>query len=75
MNHKHMKHVEYVLFMLAGSGLRIKTPCTVTSDALCEPLEGFYCVHPTGHSCERAQEHKHCKPGQYISQNGRFVYL
>uniref|UniRef100_A0A3P9DI19 Tumor necrosis factor receptor superfamily member 14 n=1 Tax=Maylandia zebra TaxID=106582 RepID=A0A3P9DI19_9CICH len=54
----------------SGSGLRIKTPCTVTSDALCEPLEGFYCVHPTGHSCERAQEHKHCKPGQYISQNG-----
>ncbi|XP_025758681.1 tumor necrosis factor receptor superfamily member 14 isoform X1 [Oreochromis niloticus] len=54
----------------SGSGLRIKTPCTVTSDTLCEPLEGFYCVQPTGHSCERAQEHKHCKPGQYISHNG-----
>ncbi|CAI5638920.1 unnamed protein product [Oreochromis niloticus] len=51
-------------------GLRVKKQCTATSDTLCAPLEGFYCVHHTGHSCERAQEHKRCKPGQYISQNG-----
>uniref|UniRef100_UPI0037E9B413 tumor necrosis factor receptor superfamily member 14-like n=1 Tax=Semicossyphus pulcher TaxID=241346 RepID=UPI0037E9B413 len=28
----------------AGSGMRIKTSCTQTSDTVCEPLEGFYCI-------------------------------
>uniref|UniRef100_A0A3P9DJ08 Tumor necrosis factor receptor superfamily member 14 n=1 Tax=Maylandia zebra TaxID=106582 RepID=A0A3P9DJ08_9CICH len=51
-------------------GLRVKKQCTATSDTLCKPLEGLYCVHHTGHSCERAHEHKRCKPGQYISQKG-----
>uniref|UniRef100_A0A668VMI2 TNFR-Cys domain-containing protein n=1 Tax=Oreochromis aureus TaxID=47969 RepID=A0A668VMI2_OREAU len=50
--------------------LKVKRPCTETSDTVCGPLQGFYCVHTTGQSCERAQEHKHCKPGQYISKYG-----
>lgn len=70
-----MKHVEYFLFLLAGSGLRVKTPCTSTSDTVCEPLERFYCVSYEKDSCGRAQEHRHCKPGQYIRQNGRVVFL
>uniref|UniRef100_A0A3P8NBB2 TNFR-Cys domain-containing protein n=1 Tax=Astatotilapia calliptera TaxID=8154 RepID=A0A3P8NBB2_ASTCA len=56
----------------SGLGLRVKTPCTATSDTVCEPLEGFYCVSSVGLSCDIAQKHKRCKPGQYISQNGRF---
>uniref|UniRef100_A0A3P9C0L4 TNFR-Cys domain-containing protein n=1 Tax=Maylandia zebra TaxID=106582 RepID=A0A3P9C0L4_9CICH len=54
----------------SGSGLRVKTPCTSTSDTVCEPLERFYCVSYEKDSCRRAQEHRHCKPGQYIRQNG-----
>nr|XP_024654602.1 tumor necrosis factor receptor superfamily member 14 isoform X1 [Maylandia zebra]XP_024654603.1 tumor necrosis factor receptor superfamily member 14 isoform X1 [Maylandia zebra]XP_024654604.1 tumor necrosis factor receptor superfamily member 14 isoform X1 [Maylandia zebra]XP_024654605.1 tumor necrosis factor receptor superfamily member 14 isoform X1 [Maylandia zebra]XP_024654606.1 tumor necrosis factor receptor superfamily member 14 isoform X1 [Maylandia zebra] len=54
----------------SGSGLRVKTPCTSTSDTVCEPLERFYCVSYEKDSCGRAQEHRHCKPGQYIRQNG-----
>ncbi|XP_050924405.1 tumor necrosis factor receptor superfamily member 14 isoform X4 [Lates calcarifer] len=53
-----------------GSGLKIKTSCTSTSDTVCEPLEGFYCmdVKDKGHGA--AQRHKHCEPGQYISKKG-----
>lgn len=70
-----MKPVQYVLFMLAGSGLMVKKRCTATSDTDCAPLEGFYCVSSVGLSCDIAQKHKRCKPGQYISQHGRFVFL
>ncbi|KAE8293046.1 Tumor necrosis factor receptor superfamily member 11A Osteoclast differentiation factor receptor [Larimichthys crocea] len=54
----------------AGSGLKIHTACTTTSDTVCEPLEGFYCLDPPGSGCMTAREHTTCKPGQYISQKG-----
>ncbi|KAI3357763.1 hypothetical protein L3Q82_015526 [Scortum barcoo] len=53
-----------------GSGLKIKTSCTSTSDTVCEPLEGFYCMDPTENGCQAAQRHKSCRPGQYISHKG-----
>ncbi|XP_026187706.1 tumor necrosis factor receptor superfamily member 14-like isoform X1 [Mastacembelus armatus] len=52
------------------SGLKRKRSCTFISDTVCEPLEGFYCIDSTGDGCEAAQKHKHCQPGQYISQKG-----
>ncbi|XP_035768508.1 tumor necrosis factor receptor superfamily member 14-like isoform X2 [Neolamprologus brichardi] len=51
-------------------GLMVKKRCTATSDTICAPLEGFYCVSSVGLSCDTAQKHKCCKPGQYISQKG-----
>ncbi|XP_039656639.1 tumor necrosis factor receptor superfamily member 14-like [Perca fluviatilis] len=55
---------------ISGSGLKIKTACTTTSDTVCEPLEGFYCLFSPGNSCVEAQKHSSCQPGQYISQKG-----
>ncbi|KAG7453487.1 hypothetical protein JOB18_021067 [Solea senegalensis] len=52
------------------SGLRIARPCTRTLDAVCEPLEGFFCIESKGFSCEAAEKHRQCKPGQYIRDNG-----
>ncbi|XP_040919120.1 tumor necrosis factor receptor superfamily member 14-like isoform X3 [Toxotes jaculatrix] len=54
----------------AGSGLKIKTSCTATSDTLCEPLEGFYCIDFTENHCVAAQKHSSCQPGQYIREKG-----
>ncbi|XP_068182318.1 tumor necrosis factor receptor superfamily member 14-like isoform X2 [Antennarius striatus] len=54
----------------AGSGLKINRPCTATSDTVCEPLDGFYCLDQKEESCTAAQKHRSCEPGQYISQNG-----
>ncbi|XP_067381908.1 tumor necrosis factor receptor superfamily member 14-like [Channa argus] len=54
----------------SDSGLKTKTSCTTTSDAVCEPLEGFYCVDSTEDTCVRAHRHKSCEPGQYISRKG-----
>uniref|UniRef100_A0A4W6FFK7 TNFR-Cys domain-containing protein n=1 Tax=Lates calcarifer TaxID=8187 RepID=A0A4W6FFK7_LATCA len=53
-----------------GSGLKIKTSCTSTSDTVCKPLEGFYCIDVKDKCCMAAQRHKHCEPGQYISKKG-----
>ncbi|XP_039656617.1 tumor necrosis factor receptor superfamily member 14-like isoform X6 [Perca fluviatilis] len=53
-----------------GSGVKIKTACTTTSNTVCEPLKGFYCLFSPGNSCVEAQKHRSCQPGQYISQNG-----
>ncbi|KAG7453498.1 tumor necrosis factor receptor superfamily member 14-like isoform X1 [Solea senegalensis] len=52
------------------SGLRIARPCTRTLDAVCEPLEGFFCIKSKGLYCETAEKHRQCKPGQYIRDNG-----
>uniref|UniRef100_A0A8P4GS60 TNFR-Cys domain-containing protein n=1 Tax=Dicentrarchus labrax TaxID=13489 RepID=A0A8P4GS60_DICLA len=60
---------------IAGSGLKIKTSCTTTSDTVCEPLEGFYCLDSTEDGCMSAQRHTLCQPGQYISQKGGFTSL
>ncbi|XP_071392183.1 tumor necrosis factor receptor superfamily member 14-like [Centroberyx affinis] len=54
----------------AGVGLKVKRLCTTTSDAVCEPLEGHYCIDPKEDGCAAAQTHRSCKPGQYISQTG-----
>ncbi|XP_053280219.1 tumor necrosis factor receptor superfamily member 14 isoform X2 [Pleuronectes platessa] len=52
------------------SGLKTNTSCTATTDSVCEPLEGFYCIDPTGNHCAAAQKHKQCQPGQYIKHRG-----
>uniref|UniRef100_A0A3P8TGA7 TNFR-Cys domain-containing protein n=1 Tax=Amphiprion percula TaxID=161767 RepID=A0A3P8TGA7_AMPPE len=54
----------------AGLGLKVKTSCTTTSDAVCEPLDGFYCIDVTENNCVAAQKHRICHPGQYIKQAG-----
>ncbi|XP_058245659.1 tumor necrosis factor receptor superfamily member 14-like isoform X2 [Hemibagrus wyckioides] len=53
-----------------GNGVHVKHKCSYTSDALCEPLTGYYCTETQGESCRKAQEHSTCLPGQYIYQNG-----
>uniref|UniRef100_A0A667WHC8 TNFR-Cys domain-containing protein n=1 Tax=Myripristis murdjan TaxID=586833 RepID=A0A667WHC8_9TELE len=50
------------------AGLQVKRPCTTTSDAVCEPQDGFFCVDLRGDGCVAAQKHRSCKPGQYMSQ-------
>uniref|UniRef100_A0A3Q3F6B4 TNFR-Cys domain-containing protein n=1 Tax=Labrus bergylta TaxID=56723 RepID=A0A3Q3F6B4_9LABR len=52
------------------SGLKMKTSCTIRSDTVCEPLEGFYCSEFTGYDCVEAKKHRRCEPGEYISQKG-----
>ncbi|XP_060913997.1 tumor necrosis factor receptor superfamily member 14-like [Labrus mixtus] len=54
----------------AGSALKMKTSCTIRSDTVCEPLEGFYCSEFTGYDCFEAKKHRRCEPGEYISQRG-----
>uniref|UniRef100_A0AAY5L2M2 TNFR-Cys domain-containing protein n=1 Tax=Esox lucius TaxID=8010 RepID=A0AAY5L2M2_ESOLU len=53
-----------------GFGLMVKHPCRPSSDTVCEPLEGFYCIDPNKDGCKSAQRHSICKPGQYIRQKG-----
>ncbi|XP_029011917.1 tumor necrosis factor receptor superfamily member 14-like isoform X1 [Betta splendens] len=53
-----------------GSGLKTKKPCTITSDTVCEPLEGFYCAKSSDNDCDVAKKHRSCEPGQYISKKG-----
>uniref|UniRef100_A0A3B3H3B0 TNFR-Cys domain-containing protein n=1 Tax=Oryzias latipes TaxID=8090 RepID=A0A3B3H3B0_ORYLA len=52
------------------SGLTVKLGCTLTSDSVCEPLDGFFCVDSSSKSCSAAQRHSSCKGGQYIRQRG-----
>ncbi|KAK0154733.1 Tumor necrosis factor receptor superfamily member 14 [Merluccius polli] len=54
----------------AGLGLKVKKFCTSTSDALCENLDGYFCIHHNRVGCFEAQKHTVCSPGQYISQRG-----
>ncbi|XP_074538474.1 tumor necrosis factor receptor superfamily member 14-like [Halichoeres trimaculatus] len=56
-----------------AAGLKIKRSCTRTSDAVCEPLEGFFCTEPTEDGCGAAQRHRSCDPGHYISLRGSSV--
>lgn len=55
---------------IKGSGLKVKQPCTPTSDTVCEPVEGFFCIDSTTSGCSAAQKHKSCDPGQYIREKG-----
>uniref|UniRef100_A0A667WHI9 TNFR-Cys domain-containing protein n=1 Tax=Myripristis murdjan TaxID=586833 RepID=A0A667WHI9_9TELE len=50
------------------AGLKVKRPCTTTSDAVCGPQDGFFCVDRRGDGCVAAQKHRSCKAGQYISR-------
>ncbi|KAK0147447.1 Tumor necrosis factor receptor superfamily member 14 [Merluccius polli] len=54
----------------AGLGLKVKKVCTPTSDALCENLDGYFCIDYNRGGCILAQKHTVCSPGQYISQRG-----
>ncbi|KAM7405409.1 hypothetical protein PAMP_012674 [Pampus punctatissimus] len=54
----------------AGSALKIMRSCTTTSDTVCEPLDGFYCIDSIENDCVAAQKHTSCQPGQYISHKG-----
>uniref|UniRef100_A0A3B4ULQ7 Tumor necrosis factor receptor superfamily member 14-like n=1 Tax=Seriola dumerili TaxID=41447 RepID=A0A3B4ULQ7_SERDU len=54
----------------AGSGLKMRSSCTATSDRVCEPLEGFFCIDTRENNCVAARKHTRCQPGQYISQKG-----
>lgn len=49
---------------------KLKDKCTTTSNSVCEPLEGAYCVDVRDGGCARAQTHSSCKPGQHISERG-----
>uniref|UniRef100_A0A3B3C200 TNFR-Cys domain-containing protein n=1 Tax=Oryzias melastigma TaxID=30732 RepID=A0A3B3C200_ORYME len=53
-----------------GSGLKVKLECTLTSDSVCEPQDGFFCLDWSSKSCGAAQKHSSCEGGQYISQRG-----
>ncbi|KAL7884754.1 hypothetical protein AOLI_G00075240 [Acnodon oligacanthus] len=53
-----------------GQGLRVKIPCTRSSDTVCEPLDGCYCTEEHRGSCIQAVKHTNCSTGQYIKQKG-----
>ncbi|XP_050009378.1 tumor necrosis factor receptor superfamily member 9 isoform X2 [Alexandromys fortis] len=44
---------------------RLKKPCSLTSNAECECIEGFHCLGPECAMCE-----KDCKPGQELTEQG-----
>ncbi|XP_026107810.1 tumor necrosis factor receptor superfamily member 14-like isoform X2 [Carassius auratus] len=50
-------------------GVILKHACTVTSDTVCGPLPGYYCLDLL-YNCKRAKKHSSCSPGQYIKQTG-----
>ncbi|CAL8253965.1 unnamed protein product, partial [Arctogadus glacialis] len=54
----------------AGLGLKVKKLCSSTSDAVCEPLDEFFCSDSNRGGCRAAQRHTVCSPGQYIGQRG-----
>ncbi|XP_037832812.1 tumor necrosis factor receptor superfamily member 6-like isoform X2 [Kryptolebias marmoratus] len=45
----------------SGSGLKLKRKCEPSSDTVCEPMEGFFCIEPTNTGCSAAQRHKSCE--------------
>uniref|UniRef100_A0A3Q3EP57 TNFR-Cys domain-containing protein n=1 Tax=Labrus bergylta TaxID=56723 RepID=A0A3Q3EP57_9LABR len=53
-----------------GSALKMKTSCTIKSDTVCEPLEGFYCSDSRKDDCVEAKKHRRCEPGEYIREHG-----
>ncbi|XP_036435657.1 tumor necrosis factor receptor superfamily member 14-like [Colossoma macropomum] len=55
---------------ISGQGLRVKTPCTRSSNTVCKSLDGYYCTDQHRGSCRRAMKHTNCSPGQYIKQRG-----
>uniref|UniRef100_A0A8C5BW51 TNFR-Cys domain-containing protein n=1 Tax=Gadus morhua TaxID=8049 RepID=A0A8C5BW51_GADMO len=54
-----------------GLGLKVKKSCSSTSDAVCKPLDGFFCSDSNRGGCRTAQRHRlSCSPGHYIGQRG-----
>uniref|UniRef100_A0A8C5F4K8 TNFR-Cys domain-containing protein n=1 Tax=Gadus morhua TaxID=8049 RepID=A0A8C5F4K8_GADMO len=52
-------------------GLKVKKSCSSTSDAVCKPLDGFFCSDSNRGGCRTAQRHRlSCSPGHYIGQRG-----
>ncbi|XP_069774602.1 tumor necrosis factor receptor superfamily member 11A-like isoform X7 [Narcine bancroftii] len=47
-------------------GLQIKHRCISTSNTVCGPREGYYCIE----NCQMAQKHKTCPPGQGVKTKG-----
>ncbi|XP_032420662.1 tumor necrosis factor receptor superfamily member 5-like isoform X3 [Xiphophorus hellerii] len=54
----------------SGAGLKEKQQCRLTTDTVCEPMEGFYCTDLKSGGCSVAQKHRSCEPGHYISRMG-----
>ncbi|KAF4110044.1 hypothetical protein G5714_009296 [Onychostoma macrolepis] len=51
--------------------LGVKKACTQSSNTVCGPLKGFYCINQNQKgSCRLALKHSTCSPGQYISETG-----
>ncbi|XP_030206217.1 tumor necrosis factor receptor superfamily member 14-like isoform X2 [Gadus morhua] len=54
-----------------GLGLKVKKSCSSTSDVLCKPLDGFFCIDSNGGGCRATQRHRlSCSPGHYIGRIG-----
>ncbi|CAL8237901.1 unnamed protein product, partial [Lota lota] len=47
-------------------GLKVKKSCTSTSDALCEPLDGYFCSDSNRRGMYGRSETQGCSPGQYL---------
>ncbi|KAM4570968.1 tumor necrosis factor receptor superfamily member 14-like isoform 1-T2 [Fundulus diaphanus] len=54
----------------SGAGLKEKQGCTLYTDTVCEPMEGFFCRDPKPGGCGVAQKHRSCEPGQFIRKMG-----
>ncbi|CAL8236346.1 unnamed protein product [Boreogadus saida] len=55
----------------AERGLRLRKSCTETRDALCEPMDGYFCRDPHEGGCSEAQRHSvRCSAGHRIGQKG-----
>ncbi|XP_065817054.1 tumor necrosis factor receptor superfamily member 5-like isoform X2 [Labrus bergylta] len=70
MNHLTSRTRCYDCKSCEGSGLKMKTSCTIKSDTVCEPLEGFYCSDSRKDDCVEAKKHRRCEPGEYIREHG-----
>lgn len=66
----HWKSSLNVCSCVLDSNLRAQTACTKTSNSVCEPLEGAYCLDIRDGGCTRAQIHSRCKSGEFISDRG-----
>ncbi|XP_056455772.1 tumor necrosis factor receptor superfamily member 14-like isoform X4 [Gadus chalcogrammus] len=60
----------HVNIVMQVSVWKVKKSCSSTSDAVCEVLDGFFCIDSNGGGCRAAQRHTACSPGQYIGQRG-----
>ncbi|CAL8297914.1 unnamed protein product [Arctogadus glacialis] len=66
-----LKHCTPCTSCDSDRGLRLNKPCTETSDALCETLDGYFCSDPHEGGCRAAQRHSvRCSAGHHIGQKG-----